>query len=359
MKYSIPILLFLSICLAACQPSASDAMPPTGPTKTPVSSITPLPSPTSGLDHELQTYLDQALDLIQDHSVYAGEVDWESIRQQAYLSALQAKTLADLYPVVEIALHASGDRHSYVIPPAEANAYFEAGPDESIPEIPIELIQNRIGSIRVPVFLSGNLEMALDFADQLQDDIRSLDEQGACGWVIDLRSNEGGNGFAMLLGLSPLSQHGTVGMYTYKDGQTRDWILSGNQVFLGDELVMELDRPGYQLLHPGAPVVILTSAATTSAGEFLAIAFRGWENTRSFGQKTLGRTTAPQGYLLEDGAMLGISVAYFSDHSGKVYPGEIVPEETIRPRNGNPNYMDYNVPRDAIDWLLGQPACTG
>src|SRR5690606_40666707 len=52
----------------------------------------------------------------------------------------------------------------------------------------------------VPGFAGGSHAHQVDFAETLQALIRSLDEAGACGWIVDLRRNSGGNLWPMLLG---------------------------------------------------------------------------------------------------------------------------------------------------------------
>jgi hypothetical protein len=88
----------------------------------------------------------------------------------------------------------------------------------------------------------------------------------------------------------------------------------------------------------------------------VAIAFRGLDGARSFGQPTLGRTTAPQGFPLSDGAILGMSVTYFADRSGRTYTDRVVPDKRIVAHD-SPGYRTREVPQVAIDWLLAEPAC--
>jgi carboxyl-terminal processing protease len=352
---SLRMLAFLAVFLSACGQATVIPTPAPSPTIPPT--ILPAATVPTLLSPELQAYLDHAIDLIRQNSIYAAGADWDSIRTRAEEAAAGAQSTADLYPVLEMVLHATGDRHGYIMPPADASAYFATLAPESLPDIQYEIRENRFGYILIPAFVSGNIDAVVAFADQLQDAIRSLDAQGPCGWVLDLRTNEGGNGAAMLLGVGPLLTEGTVAEYSYYNGQIVNLSIEGNQFFFDDVPLVELDRPAYHLAHPGAPVAILTNQVTTSAGELVAIAFRGWPNTRSFGQKTLGRTTAPQGFTLDDGAILGISAAWFADHTGQVYQGPVVPDQVTS--HGNPAIMDGSLPQPAIDWLLSQQACAG
>ncbi len=340
---------------AAVAPRAK-ATPTPEPVETPTAAY-PDPSPTQTLAPELQTYLDDALDWIQEVSMDSTTTDWQNVRAQVYAFAAGAQSIPELYPAIRMALTMTGDRHGYLMPPLEAQTYVEAQPPETLPAIHQEILEGRLGWIAVPTFASGNEASVGHYAVRLQDAIRSLDAQHPCGWIVDLRNNEGGNGFAMLSGVSPLLGDGIYGYHTYADGETVAWRSQDGTMFLGETALVELPTPPYEVLHHGRPIAVLTNEITTSAGEMVAIAFRGRPHTCSFGQRTLGRTTAPKGFTLSDGAILGISVAYFTDHNGKVYRGKITPDDILVDHD-NPILRDRDVPQPAIDWLLSHPACS-
>jgi C-terminal processing protease CtpA/Prc len=132
----------------------------------------------------------------------------------------------------------------------------------------------------------------------------------------------------------------------------------GGVVFYNDIPMNELPGPTYTLSQTEPPIAVLTNELTNSAGELVAIALRARPNTRSFGQRTNGLTTAPRGFVLSDGAALGVSTSYFADITGETYPEGIIPDDVI-PGRGDPLFRDPAVPQEAIDWLLGQPPCGG
>jgi hypothetical protein len=328
------------------------------PTTPPVATPTPGATSTATLPPDVAAYLDNAIALMEEKSIYSASTDWEQVRSLAALAAAGAQSTADLYPVLLQVLSFTGDRHGYIMQPGEAEAYFEETP-ETIPPIQYELVAGRVGAVTVPTFVSGSQAAVEQFIASLQAAIRTLDASGVCGWVLDLRYNEGGNGFAMLAGVAPLlEQEGVVGYYVHTDGSRTPWRVEAGDTYLGDAPMTEFDGVPCKLQHPGSPVAVLTNEVTISAGEFLAIAFHGWSNTRSFGQETFGRTTAPEGFFLEDGAVFAFSTAWFGDHSGEVYPDSYVPEVRI-PAHDDPIFRDRTLPAQAIEWLLSQPACAG
>ncbi len=132
-------------------------------------------------------------------------------------------------------------------------------------------------------------------------------------------------------------------MWSYRAGQARlqDWVME------------QVDGTAYQLHHPAPPIAVLTGPDTKSAGEAVAIAFRGQANTRSFGQATAGLSSANSTYALTDGAALVLTVVLDADWTGRVY--------------GTPAKPDHLIPdtHDGADrpllaaraWLKNQPAC--
>jgi carboxyl-terminal processing protease len=342
---SLLLVLLLSSCSAAT------------PTAEPAATASPEPSPTPTLPPDLQTYLDTAIDLVQEKSIYSASTDWEYVRSQANQAAAGAQTTEDLYPILILVLHLTGDRHGYVMPSTKVESYYKDAPI-TMPLIQYELLEGRLGSLTVPTFSNGNKAAVQQFAGDLQDAIRVLDASQPCGWVLDLRNNEGGNGFAMLAGVAPLLGEGVYGYYAYPDGSRSEWRSEAGKIYLGDVMTMELAGPAYELRQPGNPIAVLTNEVTTSSGELLAIAFHGWSFTRSFGQETLGRTTVPAGYFLEDGAFFAFSSAYFADHTGEIFRDSFLPDVRI-PAHEPGMLRDRSVPDKAIEWLLSQPACEG
>jgi C-terminal processing protease CtpA/Prc len=99
-------------------------------------------------------------------------------------------------------------------------------------------------------------------------------------------------------------------------------------------------------------MVVLTGPATTSAGEVLALAFKGLDNVRLMGEPTAGFTTANTTYDLFDGSTLVLTVCREADRTGKIYEGKIIPDDLIKtdPLNRNDDVVKAN----AIMWLQSQ-----
>src|SRR5690606_24641089 len=141
--------------------------------------------------------------------------------------------------------------------------------------------------------------------ETLQALIRSLDEAGACGWIVDLRRNSGGNLWPMLLGLGPLLGDGDKVVATYPDGRREAaWHRDGT-VGLGE--FARLRVRGEPTVVPSTPrIALLIGPQTASAGEVVALAFRGTGTTRRFGADTAGAATGKRTFAPPDRAALAL-----------------------------------------------------
>ncbi len=72
---------------------------------------------------------------------------------------------------------------------------------------------------------------------------------------------------------------------------------------------------------------------------------------RFFGNPSAGMTTANEVYPLRDGAWLVLTVSTYVDRTGRVYGGQIMPEDTAVI---SPGSVDNRIK----EWLLSQPSCS-
>ena len=99
------------------------------------------------------------------------------------------------------------------------------------------------------------------------------------------------------------------------------WRLAGGAV-LADRQPMARAAPGSL---PG-PVSVLVDGGTASAGEAVAVAFRGVPDVRSYGSPTLGMSSSNETVPLPDGAVLNVTTSRFADRNGQVYGSRISPD---------------------------------
>lgn len=184
----------------------------------------------------------------------------------------------------------------------------------------------------------------------------------ACGYVLDLRGNGGGNMWPMVTGLSPL---------------LGDTMALGKQDPDGPPYVYANLRKGVAIIAEGggapnqlqavqgwrdlgitrAPVAILQDRGVASSGEAVLAAFAGRPDTRSFGERSAGLASSNVGYRLADGTNLVITTAMMTDRAGRTYPQGFTPDEPVTEGPGSAGDPDDAVVEAAKAWLARQPAC--
>jgi len=297
-------------------------------------------------------YLSSALDIIRENSINRYRIDWDALEAEAYNRVRGSRTPADTYETIQFVLRRLGDHHSFFLTPDQIARYRQATVSDN-PAPRVELVEDNLGLVILPGFGGGDQEQMGKYATNVQHMISEIDAKNPCGWIVDLRENSGGNMWPMLAGVGPILGEGRAGAFVDPDGEVMYWSYVDGRALLGNDVVVEVDGPAYELQAPAPPVAVLTSGSTASSGEAIVVAFRGRPNTRSFGNGTAGLSTANHGYELSDGAMILLTVSTFADRTGQTYGGVITPDEIV----GHPDSGSDSVLQAAVNWLLNQPAC--
>lgn len=174
-----------------------------------------------------------------------------------------------------------------------------------------------IGYLELPTYTRvPTVPASTDYVLLAQDAIRRADQAGACGWIVDLRNDTGGDIWPMLAAVGPVLGEGVVGYFVDPDGVKTAWSYAAGKAQLGGKTVIGIEN-AYRLKHPAPAVAVLTGRDTASAGEAIVVAFRGRPHTRSFGEPTAGVPTGNEVYTLSDGALLVLTVVLDADRTGR------------------------------------------
>lgn len=315
-----------------------------------------IPGTEAQMSRQARVYLDSALSIMQNHSLHRHEVQWPTVRAEAYARARGAQLPAQTYSAISATLK-SLNRHSFFIPP-NAEGGGGGGAPSPWPALMASRLQGKFGYVRTATFSGGNADV---HAQEYHDLIRDVDTAGACGWIVDLRWNPGGNMWPMLAGVGPMLGEGSPGAFIDADGARIPWYYAGGVAGMelnGQSVANARASRPYRLRREAPPVAVLTGNNTASAAEAVAIAFRGRADTRSFGIRTAGVPTANQGYPMPDGATLVLTTAWEADRNGVIYRTHLVPDEEIignTTQNPNPG-IDDTLAR-AVEWLGAHAAC--
>ena len=261
-------------------------------------------------------YLDAALDLIQLNAVNRARLNWPAIRQEALKTASLAVTPADTYPAIAVVLgELDVNGHSSLVPLTIGPTAATLPPGPS--QLPSgRLLPGHIGYVALP-------GISDTFAGQYQAAgaavMRRLLTGQPGGWILDLRSDDGGDVWPMLGAVQPLLGSGPIGSFVAPPAPPSVVRVTPMQITQGAEVTIRMSVAVPQGASAD-PVVVLTGPTTGSAGEFAAIAFRGRPCTTSMGAATDGRPTGNEVYRLSDGAVLILTTVFEADRTGHVYP---------------------------------------
>lgn len=307
---------------------------------------------------------EQMLHVLETQSLYRDRVDWAEVRMQL---AAAVDDRADQRRILDDAAARSSGGHGRWISPGQqrersARAQrLNAAQGTALADPP--KVDARIGVLKVGPFLEDLQRSAQEryaarkaHALALQQRIVDLDDGTRCGWVVDVSSNGGGNMWPMLLGLLPLlqgtpdAQGARIGAFRSADGP-QWWRQSEGEVRQDGGETLRSRQAAYSLRSGSAPVAVVMGARTASAGEAVALAFRGQANSRSFGQPSAGLSTGNRPMTLVDGTTLLVTHNVMTDRSGQGDGAQLQPDQATA---SGPATLAA-----AEAWLLAQPACRG
>jgi hypothetical protein len=315
-----------------------------------------------------QGLLTEALTFMKKSYYRRDEVNWPDFEARAHQQLMAAGNCEDAYASISWCFKQLNERHSFVMAPDKAARY--AGDDEGLApepalselvgEIHGEWLQDSIAYLTVPWVNTDDSLICEQIADSLQTVIARLDARGGISrWIIDVRKNSGGNIWPMLTGIGPLLGDGVCGYFVSGD-QRVPIAYRGGSAIQGRHVRCRVSNQGYQTQRAQKSIVVLTGRRTVSAGEIVALAFKGKAQTLLIGEPTAGLTTANATYSLSDRSMLVLTICQEADYTGRICEGSIVPDKFISaagPASGaatGSNTGDDPAKEAAVSWLTSR-----
>jgi C-terminal processing protease CtpA/Prc len=318
--------------------------------------------PANAQSDSIRQFMDSALALMQQHSMYAKKLNWTNVRDSTFKLAAAATNYTETAPALQYAFDKLGDKHGWlVINDVEYRNIALQPKDNRVSKNMAEaaskgariysgVVAGKYAYISVPFFGGQDTTSMNAFAQHLQDSLCSVVTADTKGVILDLRLNAGGNSFPMILGVSNL--YGKVPKNKSGTGNYNNWNIESNTLWVNESFHVRLQRGCGDLSH--LPVAVLVGPVTGSSGEFIAIGFSTRPKTLLIGERTAGYTTSNNGYLLpgvNNGIVLAEGVA--EDAAGKPYPDGIVPALVIPGDNFFNREKDPKV-QSAVRWLQKQ-----
>lgn len=251
-------------------------------------------------------YINSALAVLDENGLYRGSSEWRNELATARKRAADIDSRTAAYSLLHIAVAIAGGAHSVFLTPADVTASQGATGETKLPWVET---QDGINVLRLPPLVAAEgTPDAIAYSSAGRDAILANKAKAPCGWVIDLSSNSGGNGIAMLRAIAPLLDSPRALGFLYPDGR-RSWL---PQAEMNEGVVR--------------PIAILVSNMTRSAAELVLAAFDKQANTVRVGQPSAGMTTSNQIFPLDDGAEMVLSTAWFLNREGEKLDGPFAPD---------------------------------
>jgi carboxyl-terminal processing protease len=302
--------------------------------------------------------LDEALGFMEKNYYRKDQVAWGKLTAEAKERLKMSGNCDDTYSIISWCFGQLNERHSFIMPPEKAARYnydtaeLEEAPalSDLVGEIKGEWLHDSIGYLTIPWVSTTDSLICERIADSLQMMIARLDSRGISKWIIDLRKNSGGNCWPMLAGIGPLLGEGICG-YFVTDGTWIPIAYRDGAAFQGKHILCRVTKSGYRTQSDHKSIVVLTGRKTVSAGEIVAMAFKGKERAYLLGEPTAGLTTANATYSLSDHSMLILTVCREADFTGRIWEGSIQPDKILLASAGSPPPEGDPLKEAAITWL--------
>lgn len=310
---------------------------------------------------EIDISLYPALQIAKETSLYSEEVDWATVSKEYVLLAESGEGRTTKY---EYLLNALGDEHgtfrdastfqilaNYTQETSETRSFDSKFIYEVLNDTEARFsyreLEGKIGYLKV-VGIGPQFPMEED-ASLIQQAIATLKEEGVKKWIVDLRFNGGGNMNPMLAGLAALLGEGDIGGSTDQLGNAlQSFHIQDGQFYDTGNLPVAIDNPITTPITDS--LAVLLSKYTVSSGEIVAVAFKGREHTRFFGEKTRGMTTVTGYDQIDDSTLMLISKAYYRDRNQGIYKDGIAVDESITFEEFAA-FADDEILQSSIYWL--------
>ena len=312
----------------------------------------------SSTKDSIHHFYDELFNTLQENYLYTKDVDWASVKAKYKKQALSKSSFDESLNITPALFAEIKGDHTLLF---AKDTMYQSNLKKEVtqkqfhkslltayannPSFKVEVLQNNYGYIFVPgmLMLNANKEDKDRRSQEMYDAIiKVANIREIKGWIIDLRLNIGGNANVMLAGLYHLLGDHTVylGLDTDKNIKTRTGLYQG-ALYENHRLLTEAKTSIDA--DTKTPVALVTGIMTGSAGEFVAMGFRGRDNVLIIGEESYGLTTSNDLFELPFDTKAAITLMFATDRSAKYTPSIKPDISIIREANFEDLTKDKNV----------------
>ena len=163
-----------------------------------------------------KNYINGVFEIIEKYSIRRDSINLDRLKEEVFSGMKDVKTIEDCHPIIISILKKLGDNHSSFMEKEGLIRLRTTSLNKdknTIITFKGELLAEHIGYLQLDGFLSADTITMSKYADSLQKLIKLIDKKDLKGWIIDLRNNDGGNCWPMIVGLGPILGDGLFGYF--------------------------------------------------------------------------------------------------------------------------------------------------
>ncbi len=306
--------------------------------------------------------VDSIFTLIKARSIYRQQVGWDTLQGQF---EQYRDTAANPFTAFRWLFRQMGDHHSSVRyrnrgyrnarprPVGQEEEFAYLASHESYNKFEVKQLENTYGYLLIPTVFGEDAEVK-ELIAAIRDSLCAKINKPVKGWIVDLRTNGGGNTFPMIAVLDFLLPEGPFGTVRGPDGEKIEtWLLKAGDAYIDKERVT-VNGKSCMKKDLVTPVALLTSPFTVSAGEMVVASFAGRRNAISIGDTTGGLVTSNETIQVDEETVLILNTGYVADRTGKLYKTAIPPDILLPDGYNFENLSADKHVQAAIHWLNTQ-----
>lgn len=269
------------------------------------------------------SFINKALDLMEQKAINRDSIEWLQLRRKILTLAVDYRNVQQAQGLICTALQRLNDIRAMQVSECSCNipnAYRKT-------KLKGKMLDEGIAYLTIPALYNENSTYDATKIRETRELIKSLDQQGPKGWVLDLRQNNAGNNLPMLHAVSPLLGDGIVGYMIGPDDISKEMACDHGNVLIEHKKACSLEGTSYQLHTPLSKLAVLVGPNTFGAAESVAIAFKGRTNCRSFGKPTAGQSALYSQIPIDKYHFFFLSTTAVADRNKTVYRSKFIPDE--------------------------------